>query len=76
MFKVEIKSSVRWYEYVYIIVTVFVSYLVYVLGIEIVTIVVINGTIVCFTYVIAFPIWMHLKCVFYDRSCGFIEGDD
>lgn len=45
-------------------------------GVEVETIISINGAIVGFTYVIVIPIWVHFKCVFYDFSSGWVEGDD
>jgi hypothetical protein len=66
----------RWFEYAYIILVVFGSYLFFIWDIKLVTLLVVNGSIVCFTYVIAFPIWLHLKCLLYDKTSGFIEGDE
>jgi hypothetical protein len=31
-----------------------------------------NGAIIAFVYVVIVPSWLHLKCVFYDRSSGYI----
>ena len=76
MFGIQIQKEGQWFEYFYILIIVSLSYLTYILGLSLVDILVINGTIICFTYVIVFPIWMHLKCVLYDRSSGFIEGDE
>ena len=51
-----------------------ISVLVYVYGVKVQTIFVINGSVLGFLYVILIPIWMHLKCIWYDRSSGTIEG--
>jgi len=65
----------RWYEYAYIFLCLFTGYIFFILDVKLVTIMVLDGSIVCFTYVVAFPIWMHIKCIFVDRSSGFIEDD-
>lgn len=39
------------------------------------TLVVLDGAVTKFISVIVTPIWIHLKCLYYDKSCGFIEGD-
>ena len=76
MLGIKVKKEVQWFEYVFLVSLIFLSYLVYVFNVSLVTILVLNGTICCFTYVIVFPIWIHLKCVLYDRTSGFIEGDE
>jgi hypothetical protein len=50
--------------------------IVYVFGVQVQTIFVINGSVVGYLYVILIPVWMHLKCVWVDRSSGTIEGDE
>ena len=76
LFDIKIENEVRLHEYIYIIVLVLFSYFVYAMGVSLVTLIIIDGSIISFTYVIAFPIWLHFKCLFYDHSCGFIEGDE
>lgn len=51
------------------------SYFVYISGIHLEVMITINGAVIGFTYVIVIPIWFHLKCVFFDRSSGYVEND-
>jgi hypothetical protein len=39
------------------------------------TLININGSIVGNLIVIVIPIWLHIKCVFFDKKCGNIEED-
>lgn len=72
MFKIEILPNIKWQEVVYIVVMVLMALVVYLSGVHLETLVIINGAIVGFTYVILIPIWLHLKCLLYDNSCGYI----
>lgn len=36
----------------------------------------INGSVLGFLIGFAAPVFIHLKCTFYDRSSGFVKGDD
>jgi hypothetical protein len=76
MFKIELQPDIKWQEVLYIIMMVLMSLIVYLSGVHLETLVIINGAIVGFTYVILIPIWLHLKCLLYDNSCGYIEGDE
>jgi len=35
-----------------------------------------NGALLGYSNVIIIPIWVHLKCLWWDRSSGKIEGDE
>ena len=60
----------------YVFVSVLVSYLVYVLGVNLITVYALNGAIIGYLYVFFIPIAIHLKCVWYDHSSGFIDGNE
>lgn len=72
MFKIEIAHRISLSEILYISLIVIGSYLVYVSGIHLEVMISINGAVVGFSYVVVIPIWLHLKCVFFDRSSGYI----
>jgi hypothetical protein len=75
MFKIEVQHRISWKEAIYIFIVVIISYLVYITGINLEVMITLNGAVVGFTYIIAIPVWIHFKCVFYDRSSGYIEDD-
>ena len=60
----------------YILVVVGVSFLIYQLNIYVDELMAYRGAILGFLYLLMMPIVMHLKCVYYDRSSGFIRGGD
>jgi hypothetical protein len=35
-----------------------------------------SGSIIGYMFALVIPTWIHLKCVFYDKSSGFIDGED
>jgi hypothetical protein len=72
MFKIEVQHRISWKEAIYIFIVVIISYLVYITGINLEVMITLNGAVVGFTYIIAIPVWIHFKCVFYDRSSGYI----
>ena len=59
-------------DVVYVLVSVLISYLVYVLGVNLITVYAINGAVIGYAYVFFTPITIHLKCVWFDHSSGFI----
>jgi len=36
----------------------------------------ISGSIIGYMFAIFIPIWIHLKCLHYDKSSGFIKDED
>ena len=76
MFKVEISKKMTLTEALYIICFILVSYAVYASGVHLQVLISINGAVVGYIYVIIIPIWIHLKCVWFDKSSGAIEGDE
>ena len=52
------------------------AYIVFATGVNLSTIFALNGAILGYIYIILFPIYMHFKCLFIDRSSGMIENDD
>lgn len=76
MFKQEVNKKISLKEIIYIIIFILVSYGVYASGVHLQVLISINGAVVGYTYVIVIPIWIHLKCVWYDKSSGAIEGDE
>ena len=63
-------------EFLYILALVLVSYGVYASGVNLITIFSLNGAVIGYVYVFWIPIWIHLKCIYYDRSGGHVEGDE
>jgi uncharacterized protein YybS (DUF2232 family) len=59
----------------YIVGVVGLSLLIYETGLNFQLMYALNGSLIAFVYVIIIPIWIHFKCVWYDRSSGFIEND-
>ena len=45
-------------------------------GINLDTIFSLNGAVLGYLYIIVLPIWVHLKCIYFDKSSGFIEDDE
>ena len=75
MLGIEVRKKTNLKEIIYVLAFVLVSYLVYISGINLQALISFNGAVVGYSYVIVIPIWIHLKCVWYDRSSGYIEGD-
>jgi len=75
MLGIEVHKKTNMREIIYILVFVLVSYLVYISGINLQALISFNGAVVGYSYVIVIPIWIHLKCVWYDRSSGYVEDD-
>ena len=76
IFKVDMHAHISLKEIIYIFLVVLSAYLVFVSGINLQTIYSLNGAVLGYIYIILFPIAIHLKCVFYDRSSGVIEDDE
>ena len=72
MLGIEVHKKTNTKEIIYILVFVLVSYLVYISGINLQALISFNGAVVGYSYVIVIPIWIHLKCVWYDRSSGLV----
>ena len=53
-----------------------ISFAVFVSGIHMSVVFALNGAVIGFLYVILIPVWIHLKCIWFDRSSGTIEGDE
>ena len=72
----DLHAKITLKEVVYIVVGVGVALLVFMSGINLQTIYSLNGAVLGYIYIIVFPIWMHFKCVFSDKSSGYIESDE
>ena len=72
MLGIEVHKKTNVKEIIYVLVFVLVSYLVYISGINLQALISFNGAVVGYSYVIVIPIWIHLKCVWYDRSSGLV----
>lgn len=72
MFKIEVAKKLNLREVVYIVAFILISYLVYVSGVHLQILISFNGAVVGYIYVVIIPIWIHFKCVYYDRSSGYI----
>lgn len=75
MFKVDLTKDISPKDVIYIVVAVLFSYGVYISNLNLITIYAFNGAVVGYTYVFFIPTWIHLKCLWWDHSCGFVEGD-
>ena len=51
-------------------------YLLYISNINLQSLISFNGAVVGYSYVIVIPIGIHLKCLWKDRSSGFVDDDD
>ena len=60
----------------FIVVALGFSYFIFVLNISLQVMITLGGGVLSVLGNLIFPVWIHLKCVFYDRSSGQIEGDD
>ena len=76
MFKIDLHAKLSLKEFFYYFLVTIASILVYVLGANFQLLYTINGSVIAFSYVIVIPIWIHLKCIWYDRSSGTIEGNE
>ena len=76
MFKIDLNSRLSLKEMIYIMAILLVNFGSFVSGVSMSTVFALNGAVVGFLYVIMIPIWIHLKCIWYDKSSGTIEGDD
>lgn len=72
MFKVEVQHRIHWKEALFIVIVVLCSYLVYISGLHLEVMITLNGAVMGYSYIIVIPIWIHFKCVFVDRSSGYI----
>jgi len=75
IFKVDLKARITLKEVVYIVVVVGLSLAIFESGVNFQMMYAVNGSVIAFFYVIVIPIWLHFKCVWYDRSSGVIEND-
>ena len=76
MFKIETFKSLSLRGVIYILVFILVSFTVYATGIKLQTLISVEGAVIGYTYVVIVPIWIHLKCVWYDKTSGTVEGDE
>jgi hypothetical protein len=76
IFKIEVKSTAQWPDFVFIIVAILVCYLVYATHFSVKHLMTLAGAVVAVSTVILFPITLHLKCVFFDKSSGYVLGDE
>lgn len=70
MFRIDLSKEISLREVLYILAIVAASYGIYVSNLNLITIFAFNGAVIGYTYVFIIPIWIHLKCIWFDRSCG------
>ena len=75
MIGVDVHKKTNFREIMYILFFVLICLLVYLSGIHLQALISFNGAVVGYSYVIVIPIWIHLKCVWYDRSSGQVKDD-
>ena len=73
---VELYKKLTLKEVVYILMFILMCFLVFVSGARLQFLINIEGAIIGYIYVMVIPIWIHLKCVWYDKSSGTVEGDE
>jgi hypothetical protein len=76
MFGSDLRAKMTPVEFVYIFVMILINLAVYESGVKLAVMLSINGAVIGYIYVIIIPVWVHLKCVFFDRTGGQIEGDE
>ena len=76
MFKITIRKTINPNEVIYIILMMSLIYGLFTTGVQLKTLVVLDGAVTKFISVIVAPIWIHLKCLYYDKSSGYIVGDE
>lgn len=72
MFKIDLSATLSLKEVFYYFIITAASILVYILGANFQLLYTVNGSVVAFSYVIVIPVWVHLKCIWYDGSSGTI----
>jgi hypothetical protein len=75
IFKIDLGSKIAANEIIYIVLMYGAAVLVFISGVRFQTIIIVNGAVIGFLYVIFIPIFMHFKCVWFARHSGTIEGD-
>jgi len=50
--------------------------IVFISGVNFQLIIIVNGAVIGYLYVILIPIFMHFKCVWFAKHSGTIEGDE
>lgn len=70
------KNDISIGEIIYITIVVAICYSIYKFKISLSLIIDISGSIIGYLFAIFIPIWIHLKCLHYDKSSGFIEDDE
>ena len=59
----------------YFIVVILIILFIYELEVYVDVLIAIKGAVFGFLVVYLIPVWVHLKCVFYDQTSGFVEGE-
>ena len=72
MFKINTYRSLSVGGILYIVIFILVSFTVYATGIKLQTLISVEGAVVGYSYVVIVPIWIHLKCVWYDKTSGTV----
>lgn len=70
MFKIDLTKSISVKEVLYVMLIVLSSYAIYISNLNLITIFSFNGAVIGYTYVFVIPIWIHFKCVWFDKSSG------
>lgn len=76
MFKISIKRNINPNEVIYVISMIVGCYAIFATGIDLRTMIIVDGAVIKYMCVIVIPIWIHFKCVFYDKSSGYILNDE
>ena len=74
MFKINTLKSLSPRDVIYILAFILISFTVYATGVKLQVLISVEGAVVGYTYVVIVPIWIHLKCVWYDKTSGTVEG--
>ena len=61
---------------VYIILVLLLCFCFYISDVNLISIFALNGAVIGYIFVFVLPIWVHLKCIWYDRSGGRIQDNE
>lgn len=64
-----------WHEALYIFLVVLLAYVVYLTDVHVDTMIEINGAVLGYCNSLLLPIFLHLKCIYYNKTSGTINDD-
>ena len=73
--RVDLHAKITLKELTYIVTVIAVCLGIFVSKVNLQTLFSLNGAVLGYFYIIVFPIWVHFKCIFANRSGGFVYDD-